>query len=798
MRNGRLCRYAPVLWLAALAAVGVLQDAVAQDDAARDDAAPFVVSDVEVEGLQRVRPGQVFSNLSVRVGDSFDPADAPELMNELYGSGFFEDVVLRREGRKLVFVVRERPGIAALEINGNETIPDDALTEGLAAINVAVGRIYDRATFERLRQELKQQYYALGKYGVEVRLEAREVPQHQVRLVITIDEGRTAIVRDVRIVGNRAMDEDEIKEDFESGGRAWYDFWSSRNQYSKFKLESDVERLRNLYFDRGYLDFAVEETRVTLTPDKRYIDVLIKVAEGRRYRIRDVHVTGARVPGRSTLRQLVRPLKGRIFSRGETLALSDELTRRLKDQGYAFAKTQVMPEPRAGTSDVDLAFFVTPGRRTYVRRIEIHGNETTDDEVFRRELRQLEGSAYSARNVELSRRRLQRLPYVSEVAIEEKPVTDAGDQLDLGFEVSERLSGNFNVGAGYSDSEGGVLSLSVAQDNFLGSGNRVDFAFNNSEATSRYALGFFDPYHTMDGISRSWRLSYRSVDYGSNRLNLTAADTDELNLSLNYGIPVSESDTLGFGVRFQDIRLEVPCTSGRRTDLCAFAEDFIPEVGTDVGGPYDYTLDFKNYVVSANLVYDTRDRSLFTTEGARIRTSAEIYGPGGGLSYVKLNYSQDHYLPLDDKRNFVFSPRGTVSYATAISGTPVVPFYDRYYAGGTRSVRGYQNNSIGPRDPIDPDDAIGGNFRLLGNFDLFFPSGAIYDPSKLRLSLFADVGNVAEEFSDFSLGDMRGSAGLHVSWLTAIGAVTFNLATHYNDERDDDTESFQFDFGTSF
>ena len=788
MRNRCLCRCALALCLMALTA-----QAQAQRDAAR-----FVVSDVEVEGLQRVRPGQVFSNLSVRVGDAFDPADAPGVMNELYGSGLFEDVVLRREGRKLVFVVRERPGIAALEIVGNQAIPDEALSEGLASINVAVGRIYDRAAFERLRQELKQQYYALGKYGVQVNLEAREAPQHQVHLVITIDEGETALIRDVRIAGNRVIAEDEIKEDFESGGKAWYDFWSSRDQYSKFKLESDLERLRNLYFDRGHLDFKVEETRVTLTPDKRYIDVLIKVGEGRRYRIRNVHVTGAHVPGRAALRKLARPLEGEIFSRGRTLAFSDEITRRLKDQGYAFADTQVIPEQQPGSSDVDLAFFVTPGKRTYVRRIEIYGNETTDDEVFRRELRQLEGSAYSARNVELSRRRLQRLPYVSEVAIEEKPVVNAGDQLDLGFEVSERLSGNFNVGAGYSDSEGGVLSLSVAQDNFLGSGNRVDFAFNNSASSSRYAFGFFDPYHTMDGISRSWRLSYRSVDYGNNRLNLTTADTKELNLSLNYGVPISESDTLGLGVRLQDIRLDVPCTSGRRTDLCAFAEEFIPEIGADFGGPYDYTLNFTNYVLSANLVYDTRDRSLFTTEGARLRTSAEIYGPGGGLSYVKLNYSQDHYLPLDDKHKFVFSPRASVSYAAAISDTPEVPFYDRYYAGGTRSVRGYQNNSIGPKDPFDLDDAIGGNFRLLGNFDLFFPSGAIYDPAKLRMSLFTDVGNVTEKFNDFSLGDMRGAVGLNVSWLTAIGAVTFNFATHYNDERDDDTESFQFDFGTSF
>jgi len=758
----------------------------------------FVVEDIEIEGLRRGSAGQAFSGLSVQVGDYFNPDDAPEVMGELYRSGLFEDIVLRHDGGKLIFVVQERPGIAAIVIEGNEIIPDDALTEGLQEINIAIGRIYDRATFERLREELKQQYYAIGKYGVQVRMGALEAPDNQVNLEIVIDEGRTAIVRDVRITGNRRVSEEVIREDFETGGKSWYEFWSSKDQYSKFKLEGDLERINNTYLDRGFLDFRVEETRVTLTPDKRSIDVLIKVSEGRRYRIRDVNLTGMEVPDRGALQKMVGGIKNTTFSRKTTLALSDAITRHLKDRGYAFARVNVIPETRPGDSTVDLAFFVSPGKRAYVRRIDIQGNETTDDEVFRREMRQLEGAAYSARNVELSRRRLQRLPYVSEVTIEEKPVAESGDLLDLDFSVSERLSGNFNIGAGYSDSEGGVLSVSLAQDNFLGSGNRINFAFNNSDSSSRYAIGFLDPYYTIDGISRAWNLSYREVDYGSNRLNVTAADTDELNLSLNYGVPISESDTLGFGLRFQDIQLSVPCNNNRAdTDLCRFVDDFIDGRRQDVG-EYDYVLEFTNYILSTNLVYDTRDRSLFTTEGARIRGSVDLFGPGGGLSYVKLNYSHGHYFPLGEARNFIFAPRGVLSYASAYGDTSEVPFYDRYYAGGTRSLRGYQNNSVGPRDPADPDDAIGGNFRLLGNFDLFFPSAAIYDPSRLRMSLFTDIGDVTEDIGDFSFGDMKGAFGLNVHWLTAIGAVTFNLASHFNDESGDDTESFQFDFGTNF
>ncbi len=761
-------------------------------------AAGFVVEDIEMEGLKRVNAGQAFSGLSLQVGDYFDFADAPGVMGELYRSGLFEDIVLRHDGGKLIFVVRERPGIAAIAIEGNEIIPDDALTEGLQEINIAIGRIYDRATFERLREELKQQYYALGKYGVQVRMDALEAPDNQVNLEIVIDEGKTAIVRDVRIAGNRLVPAEDIREGFETGGKRWYEFWSNKDQYSKFKLEGDIERLNNLYLDRGYLDFKVDETRVTLTPDKRYIDVLIKISEGRRYRIRDVNLTGMKVPGRKTLQALVNEIRDTTFSRQKTLALSDAIARHLKDQGYAFARVNVIPETQPLDSTVNLAFFVAPGKRAYVRRIDIQGNETTDDEVFRREMRQLEGAAYSSGNVELSRRRLQRLPYVSEVTVEEKPVQNSSDQLDLDFTVSERLSGNFNVGAGYSDSEGGVLSVSLAQDNFLGSGNRINFAFNNSGSSSRYAVGFLDPYYTIDGISRSWNLSYREVDYGSNRLNVTAADTDELNLSLHYGIPISESDTLGLGVRIQDIRLSVPCNNSRsETDLCRFVDDFIDGRRGDVG-EYDYVLDFTNYILSANLVYDTRDRSLFTTEGTRIRSSVDLFGPGGGLSYVKLNYSHGHYFPLGESRDFIFAPRGVLSYASAYGDTNEVPFYDRYYAGGTRSLRGYRNNSVGPKDPSDPDDAIGGNFRMLGNFDLFFPSAAIYDPSRLRMSLFTDIGDVTEEINDFSFGDMKGSFGLNVHWLTAIGAVTLNLATHFNDQSDDETESFQFDFGTNF
>lgn len=774
-------------------------------------AAGFIVKDIEIEGARRVDAGKIFTVLPFRIGDYFDFSQSPELIASLYQEGYFEEIELRYDNNRLRIIVQERPGIANISVEGAEKISSENILEILKSISIEAGQIYNQGAVENVRRELENQYHALGNYAVKVNIEAVELPDNQVNLQIKIKEEDTTRIRQVAILGNRYISDKKLKENFQSGRKAWYQFWSSKDNYSKFKLSADIESLTSTYHDYGFLDFKIEETKVTLTPDKRFIDILIKVSEGKQYRINQANLASAVVPARASLKKTIDEniKQSEIFSRKDALTASAEMGKILKDQGYAFAKVDAVPNQNRDNQTVDLTFFPIPGKRTYVRRINIRGNTTTNDEVFRQELRQLEGAPYSAERIELSKRRLSRLPFISSVQVEERALVELPDQIDLNFYVKERQSGSFNIGAGYSDSEGAVLSFQLNQDNFLGSGNRVNLAFNNSKSNTRYAIRFTDPYYTIDGISRSWLASYRSTDYAER--DVIEIDTDEFALGLTYGIPISESDVLGLGVRWENVRytsgrdfLDTGSLSRTRTGFAAFRRtqrqrerelnDLRECLGREDESYERY--EFTNYSVHSSLRYDTRDRGLFTTEGADIRSSLEIFGPGSGLKYYLANYSHKHFFPLTEDKSFVFSPRLILSYADAYGNTPAVPCTNRFFAGGTKTVRGYLNNSLGPRN--SSDDPEGGNFRVIGNFDLFVPTAFLYDPERLRVSVFTDIGNVYEDIGDFDTSTLKGSLGLNVSWLTAIGAVTFNLATHYNDEEGDETESFQFDLGTNF
>ena len=764
-------------------------------------AAGFTVKDIEIEGIRRVDAGKIFTILPFRIGDYFDFTQSPKLIALLYQQGYFEEIELRYDNDRLRIVVQERPGIANIVIEGAEKIPDDGVLEILKSIGIEIGQVYNDAASEQARRGLESQYHALGNYAAKIAMEASPLPDNQISLHIKVDEDETARIRKVTINGNRYISDKRLKKKFQSGPKSWYQFWSKKDNYSKFKLSADIESLRSTYYDYGYLDFKVEETKVTLTPDRRFIDILIKINEGKPYRINTANLAGGAVPARRLLKQSIdKNIKqSDVFSRKDALIVSAEMGAILKNQGYAFATVDAIPETDQKTHTVNLNFFPNPGKRTYVRRINIRGNTTTDDEVFRQQLRQLEGAPYSAERIELSKRRLSRLPFISTVEVEEQSLALYPDQIDLNFKVKERQSGSFNIGAGYSDSEGAVLSFQLNQDNFLGSGNRVNLAFSNSKSNTRYAIRFTDPYYTIDGISRSWLASYRSTDYAER--DISEVDTEELAFALNYGIPISESDTLGLGISWENVRyapgglaengsISSAMLRGRQRNI----EDLRECLGRE-GETYDY-YEFTNYSIYSSLRYDTRDRGLFTTEGADIRGSLEVYGPGSGLKYYRASYAHRHFFPLSEDRRFVFAPRLLLSYAEAYSNTPEVPCTNRFFAGGTKTVRGYLNNSLGPRN--NSGDPEGGNFRLIGNFDLYFPTAFLYDPARLRASIFTDIGNVYEDIGDFDSSELKGSLGLNVSWVTAIGAVTFNIATHYNDDEDDTTESFQFDLGTNF
>ena len=752
----------------------------------------FVIKDIEIKGLKRVDASSIFLVLPFRINDYFDFSRSPELVQSLYAQGYFEEVELRYDQNRLYIIVNERPGIAAIYLDGNDEVPEEAIMEIMANNDIGPGRIYKYATFDKIKQELRRQYHALGKYAVNINIDTIALPDNQINFVVRINENETTRVRNIEIIGNQRLPDRLLAENFQSASKKWYEFWKDQDQYSKFKLAADIEALRAFYQDRGYLDFTVEETKVTLTPDRRFIDVLIKVKEGQPYRISKANLASTSVPERAKITRVINEhiKKDKIFSRQEALQASAKVGNILRDQGYASAKVDAIPQPDKENGTVDVTFFPTPGPLTYVRRVNIYGNIATEGEVFRHELRQHESAPYSAKKIDLSKRRLQRLPFVSSVTIEETPVEGTSNQIDIDFEVEERKSGSFNIGAGFSDSDGAILNLQLSQSNFLGTGNQVSTVFNNSKSNTRYGLRFTDPHHTVDGISRTLAASYSSTDYGER--DVSFIDTDRINLAVNYGIPISESDTLGLGLRWEEVRYEGSEDNENRSSGIVSLEECLGREGEN----FDYYV-FRSYAVNSGLTYDTRDSSLFPTEGARISTNLEVFGPGSGLKYYKANYSHRHFFPLDANKSFVFAPRLLISYADKYGNTPEVPCTERFFAGGTKTVRGYLNNSLGPRGE-ESGRTIGGNFRAVGNFDLYFPTGFLYDPKRLRASFFTDIGNVFGDFSDFDFSEMRGSVGINVSWITAIGAVTFNIATQYNDKADDRTESFQFDLGTNF
>lgn len=753
----------------------------------------FVVEDIKVLGLERVAAGNVFEILPIRIGDNLQASQTKSIIANLYETGLFEDVSLKRQGRQLLIEVVERPGISSIDFYGNETITQEQLLEGLDLANIVIGAVFDRLALERLRQQLNEQYHAVGRYNARVTTQLEEIANNQVKIVITINEGEVAKIKGIKIHGNRKISDAKLLDEFELGTRSWYQFWSSKDDYSSIRLSGDLEKIKDLYQDRGYLDFEVTNTNISLSATKEDIFIDIYVSEGGRYRVGEIAISGLSLNNVRKLKKLVKFKKGEIFSRAKVVKSSEAIRYTLHDQGLTFAQINVIPNPNRGEGLVDVTFIINPGKKTYVRRINISGNEDTSDEVFRRELRQIEGAKYSISKVELSRNRLRRLPYVQNADIQSVPVEGVDNQVDLDVQVEERFSGNFSIGAGFSNETGAILNFSLNQENFLGTGNRVNFAFSNSDSDTNYTFGFSNPYYTIDGISRSNFISYRSVDYSERDVtDILSSASDQLRLRTDFGIPVSENDIFSFGGQFEKISTQLaPGAERRALQRSDINQVEIIQCIADEGG------DFNNFSLNSSFNYDTRDRAVFATEGSRIRTSAQFYVPLSDSQYYKLDYSHRHYFPLDPEADYVLSLNGRLSYADSYGGS-CVPYFDRYYLGGARDVRGYANNSLGPRDTTRRQRSVGGNFRTYGNVDLFFPTDFLYNREKLRMSAFLDFGNVYREVGDFDIGELRAAYGLQLQWLTALGGISLVFANAVNDSSDDQTEKFQFELGTNF
>ena len=742
----------------------------------------FTIEDIRVEGLQRITPGTVFNYLPMKVGDIFDDTRSAEAVRALFKTGFFDDVRLERDGGVLVFIIKERPAIASITLNGNKDIKSEDLLTSLRQIGFAEGRIFNQAQLDSLEQELRRQYFSLGKYAVDIKSNVIPLEDNRVDVVIDISEGIAAKIRQINIVGNDSFKEKELLKQFKLTTPTMFSFFTKSDQYSKEKLAGDLESLRTFYLDRGYINFNVESTQVSITPDKKDIYITVNILEGEPHTISGIKLAGEFILPEEELIKVIEIKQGETFSRQKLTRTTEAITNLLGDEGYAFANVNGIPDIDRENKTVGITFFVDPSKRSYVRRINFSGNTKTRDEVLRREMRQPEGGWISTQKVERGKIRLQRLGYFTEVNVETPAVPGTTDQVDVNYTVVEQQSGRFAAGIGFSQSAGLIFQTSITQDNFLGSGKRIGFDFNNSDINRRFGLNYTNPYWTVDGISRGFGGFFRETDARS--ANITAFDSKVFGGNVNFGIPVTEFNFLFSSFSYENTEIDV---SRNRDFVATEVLEFLDENGSQ----FDI-LRWTN-----RFTYDTRNKAIFPDEGMLHSIEVEVATPflGNSLEFYKTDYRAQWYTNFYE--DYIVALRGNVSYGDAYSDTTVLPFFENFFTGGPRSVRGFEENTLGPLDSRGLP--LGGNFRLTGGAELILPLPFFKDVKSVRISGFVDAGNVYDlNTEDVDLGRIRYSAGLSGIWVSPFGIVSVSVAQPFNDEPTDRLQQFQFTFGSSF
>lgn len=744
--------------------------------------AEFIIQDIRVEGLQRISAGTVFNFLPVKIGDELTTNDVQGIIRSLYKSKYFNDVEVESDDGILVIKVSERPAISSIEFVGNEDIDSDELLKSLRQIGFAEGQVYEQAMLERVELELQRQYFSRGKYGVNIESEVSPLSRNRVGIRITMEEGVVAKIGEINIVGNTSYEDDELLDELASTTGGWLSGLTKDNQYSRQKLSADLESLRSFYLDRGFVDFTVESTQVTISDDKKQIFITINVAEGERYRINEVRLAGNLIVPENELFDLVIIRNNSVFSRKAINTSSENLTDRLGNDGYAFANVNAVPDIDRETREVNLTFFVDPGRRAYVRRLNINGNSKTRDEVLRQEMRQQESSWISTGRVEQSRERIARLGYFEDVNVETTPVTGVSDQVDLDFNVTEAASGSISAGVGFSQSDGIIFNTNLTQRNFLGSGKHVRLGFNNSRVNTVYSLGYTNPFATIDGISQGFNAFYRETD--AREANLARFNSEVLGGDINFGVPISENNRIGLAFGYE--RTTIDLGNIPNDQRIRRYQDFIDREGDT----------FDAFPVTLSWTSDSRDNALLPTRGMNQSLSAEVAVPIGDLEYYKLRYRNNWYHPITD--TYTFALRTDLGYGDAYGGTEVFPFFQNFYAGGIRSVRGFRANTLGERDPV-VDQPLGGSVMVTGGAEIIFPLPFMKKTLRsFRMSTFVDAGNVYDVDQSFDANELRYSAGISAIWISPFGAMSFSIAQPFNEQEGDETEVFQFSLGSTF
>lgn len=737
---------------------------------------PFVVRDIRVEGVQRTEAGTVFNYLPIKVGDRVDDEKASAAVKALYATGFFRDVRLESENGVLVVIVQERPTISRIDINGVKEFDKDTLKKALKDIGVAESRIFDRSALERAEQEFKRQYINRGDYSVKVTTTVTPQERNRVAINFTVEEGEVAKIANINIVGAHSFPENTLVNAMQLSTPGWLTWYTKNDQYSKQKLQADLETLRSYYTNRGYLEFVVDSTQVSITPDKQDIYITINITEGPKYTISDVRLAGELLLPETELRRLIRVQPGEVYSREKLTQSTKALADRLGSDGYAFANVNAVPDIDRAQRQAAFTFFIDPGRRVYIRRINISGNSKTRDEVIRRELRQLEGAWYDAARIERSKVRITRLNFFDDVNIETPAVPGSPDQVDLDVTVTEKSTGNLLAGVGYSSADGVVLSGSVSQNNVFGTGNALVAAVNTSRVNRSIAVSYTEPYWTSDGVARTIEVYDKNVDPSS--LPIAQYSSQTAGAALGFGVPITETDTINFGGRFE------------HTKISLF--DQSPPAYVQFVKAFGFVTN--SYILTAGWARDSRDNILFPSKGLLQSAFGEVALPIGDLQYYKLNYLIQWFTPLP--LSTVLMLRGDFGYGGGL-GDKTLPFFKAYYGGGVGSVRGYETASLGPQDV--QGNTIGGREKVIANAELFFPlPGTKANDQSVRLSVFADAGLIRDVGLQPDFESLRYSVGAGLAWNSPVGPLKLSYGYPLKKKPGDRIQNFQFQVGTIF
>lgn len=737
---------------------------------------PFTVEDIRLEGLRRISPGTVFNYLPIQVGDTLDAQKTNTAIKALFKTGLFKDIQLAQTGSMLTIRLEERPTIAQITFTGNDDLETEELIEALKGVGFAEGRVFNRSLLEKVELVLQRQYFNLGKYAVHIASTVTPVVHNRVNIQITVKEGQVAKIQQIRFIGNHTFSDETLLEKMTLSTGGWFSFYTQDNQYSRQKLAADIETLRAYYLDRGYINFNLNSAQVSITPDKKGIYITLNLTEGEKYTISSTQLVGNLIVPAEELNSKITLKSGDIYSQKIVGANVEAILERIGNEGYAFANINTVPEINNDAKTVALKFFIDPGKRVYVRRINFFGNTRTRDEVLRREMRQIEGGWIATSKVKRSQERLERLAYFDEVKLETAPVPDSDDQVDLNFTIVEKPSGNLQAGFGYSQVQGLVLSADVLFRNFLGSGRQVGVTFNNSQIRTTYRLSHFNPYTNIDGISRGFSVFYRETD--AEEANLSRYTTDQYGLTLSHGLPITEYNSISMGFEFDNTRLKTTDHSAQEVS------DFIATHGDN----------YNAYRLTTHWTRDTRDRTLFPDRGMFQRFRAEVALPFSDLDYYKMSYRHQWLNPIVE--DYILLLEGEIAYGDGYGDSADLPFFENYTAGGPRSVRGFKANTLGPLD--SKQLPLGGNLKVVGNLELIVPVPFTVQARSFRLSAFVDAGNVYSNEEDFDASLLRYSTGLSAIWWTRVGVLNFSLAKPFNTQAGDQTQTFQFSISASF